>query len=268
VSETTRRRILLLLEYDGSRYAGSQYQENAPTVQARLEDAIAGVTGEPRRAGAAFAGRTDAGVHALGQVASFLTTSRLAAEVLGRALNARLPEDIVVRALAEAEEGFDVRRRARKRHYRYVIDNRPERPAIGREYAWHVARPLDADAMDEAARRLTGRRDFAAFASPLERPGASAVRDLELFSARRAGEKVIVDAVANAFLPHQVRRMVGALTPVGAGERSPAEYAALLDGPPASAGPAAPARGLYLVAVEYDRPLFGASAVAPNWGLC
>ena len=252
--EEGRRRVALLLEYDGSRYAGSQYQKNASTVQSVLEDAIEGATG--CRSRVAFAGRTDAGVHALGQVASFLTGSRLALDVLQRALNAWLPRDVVVTAIAEVAPAFDVRRAARRRHYRYLIDNGRVRPVLGRERVWHIPRPLDMASMAEAATRVTGYRDFGAFASAPERPG-STERTLYCFTVRRQDELVTVDAVANAFLSHQVRRMVGALVDVGLGRRSVAEYEGLLSAAPASAGPSAPAHGLYLVGVDYGRPLFG-----------
>lgn len=255
------RRFVLLLEYDGGRYAGSQMQKNAATVQGVLEDAIEKATGG--RARAALAGRTDAGVHACGQVASFLSGTRLDADTLRRALNAWLPDDVAVLAAAEAPADFDVRRAARRRHYRYVIENRPSRPALARSRVWHVAAPLDVAAMAQAAARVLGRRDFAAFAGRLERAGSGGVRDLQRFAVRRMGSRVCCDLVANSFLPHQVRRMVGALVEVGLGRLGPGEYERLLDGPPASAGPAAPAQGLYLMGVEYDTPLFpGTSACA------
>lgn len=248
-------RIALLLEYDGARYAGSQFQTDAPTIQGELEAAIRKTTGEEVRV--AFAGRTDAGVHALGQVAAFTTMSALALPTMRNALNAWLPEDIAVKAVAGVDPDFDPRRHAVRRHYRYVIDNDPVRPAIGRQYAWHVAPPLDDEAMAEAAHSLTGEHDFAAFAGPPEEP-ASAVRKIDTFDVRREASRLFLDVAANAFLRHQVRRMAGALAQVGLGRITPAEYRGLLQGRPASAGPAAPARGLFLVRVEYARELFGA----------
>ncbi len=248
------RRIALLLEYDGTRFAGSQLQSNAETVQGVLEAAIGRTTREETRV--AFAGRTDAGVHALGQVASFVTQSALDVETLRRALNAWLPEDVVVREASEVDQGFDPRRQALRRHYRYVIDNRPVRPALDRGRAWHVATPLDVDAMAAAAQGIVGAHDFAAFASRLEDAGASTVRELQCFEVRRRGENVICDVVANAFLPHQVRRMIGALVEVGKGNLGVEAYSALLEGPPASAGPAAPSQGLYLVEVTYPEAIF------------
>src|SRR5581483_11468911 len=156
------RRIALLLEYEGTRYAGSQLQANAPTVQGELEAAVRKVTGEEARS--AFAGRTDAGVHALGQVAAFSTASALPADTIRNALNAWLPEDIAVRAAADVDAAFDPRRHALRRGYRYTVLNRRARPVLDRRFVWHVPQPLDVDAMDRAARSLEGERDFAAFA--------------------------------------------------------------------------------------------------------
>jgi tRNA pseudouridine38-40 synthase len=249
------RRLALLVEYDGGAYAGSQLQKNARTVQSVLEEAILKATEQPARV--AFAGRTDARVHALGQVASFLTHSTLDCGTLVRALNAWLPDDVVVREAADVALDFDVRRDARRRHYRYFIDNRQARPALERNRAWHVAPYLDVEAMAVAARSIIGTHDFAAFASSLEDAG-STERQLYSFGVRRKEHLVRLDVVANAFLPHQVRRMVGALAEVGKAKRSVEEYGALLNGMPASAGPSAPAHGLYLVGVEYAETLFSA----------
>jgi tRNA pseudouridine38-40 synthase len=249
------RRIALLLEYDGSRYAGSQLQANAATIQGVLEKAIQETIGAAARV--EFAGRTDAGVHAYGQVASFVTVSRHSTEVFERALNARLPEDVAVKGVAEVDVGFDVRRQARRRHYRYLLDNGRVRPALDRQRAWHVATPLDVESMTCAARLLVGRHDFAAFASRLEDPEASTVRELFSFDVCKTGQRVSLDVTGNAFLPHQVRRMTGALVEVGKGKLSVEAYTALLKGEPASTGPAAPAHGLYLVRVEYDVDPFG-----------
>jgi tRNA pseudouridine38-40 synthase len=248
------RRVALLVEYDGGRFAGSQLQSNAVTVQSVLEGAAAKATMEASRI--AFAGRTDAGVHARGQVAAFSTGSGLDCETLGRALNAWLPDDVVVREVVEVAADFDPRRDARRRWYRYVIDNGPVRPALERGRAWHVAGTLDAEAMAQAAARLVGKHDFAAFASRLEDASASTVRELYRFDVTRDGTAVYADVEANAFLPHQVRRMVGALVDVGRGKLSVEAYAALLDGAPTSAGPAAPSQGLYLMRVQYETPLF------------
>jgi tRNA pseudouridine38-40 synthase len=251
------RRIAAVLEYDGSRYAGSQVQDNAPTIQGVLEGAITLTTGEQTRV--AFAGRTDAGVHARGQVASWLTASRLPAAVIKRALNARLPADVVVRDARDVDLEFDPRRNALERHYRYLIDTREERSALAPLRAWHVPAPLAVDAMREAAAALVGVHDFAAFAGRLERPQASTVRDVRSFTLGYNAAYLQADITGNAFLPHQVRRMVGALVDVGRGRLTPAGYEALLGGPPASAGPTAPAHGLYLMAVRYAPELLPSS---------
>jgi tRNA pseudouridine38-40 synthase len=248
------RRLALLVEYDGTGFAGSQLQSNARTVQGALEAAILKATESPARA--AFAGRTDAGVHALGQVACFTTRSTLDAETMRRALNAWLPADVSVREVAEVAPDFDPRRDARQRRYRYLIENRDSRPALERERVWHVGGALDVDAMSAAAARLVGRHDFAAFASRLEDESASTVREIYCFCVVAGGKRVRLDVTANAFLPHQVRRMTGALVDVGRGRLTPEDYAKLLDGPPGSAGPAAPAHGLYLRGVEYAESPF------------
>jgi tRNA pseudouridine38-40 synthase len=263
-SPAGERRVALLIEYDGSGFAGSQLQSNARTVQGVLEDAILKATEVSSRV--AFAGRTDAGVHARGQVASFVTGSALDAATMQRALNAWLSEDVTVREVADVPLDFDLRRDARRRAYRYVIDNRASRPALDRGRAWHVAGELDVEAMAEAARGLEGRHDFAAFASRPEDEAASTVRELYCFTVARHGSEIVLDVEANAFLPHQVRRMTGALMEVGRGKISPGEYSELLGGLPSSAGPAAPPHGLYLMHVEYAAPLF--AALDSERGVC
>lgn len=249
----TRRRIALLLEYDGTAYRGSQYQENGPSIQAELEAAINNLTAE--RVRAAFAGRTDAGVHALGQVAAFDTASRLAPAEFVRGLNHFLPEDIAVVDAAGVPEAFNPRRDARSRLYRYRIINRPERSPLERNRAWHVPKPLDVAAMAQAARLLEGTHDFAAFAGPYE---GSTVRTLRRCDVTASGQHVVIEAEAQAFLPHQVRRLAGPLVDVGLGRAGAAAVRRWLEeAKPSSAGPAAPAHGLYLVRVEYDGPVFG-----------
>jgi tRNA pseudouridine38-40 synthase len=264
-SATARsRRVALLVEYDGSRFAGSQLQSNAVTVQGVLEDAVLKATETSTRV--AFAGRTDAGVHARGQVASFETTSTLDGATLQRALNAWLPEDVVVRQVADAGVDFDPRRDARRRHYRYLIDNGRARPALDRARVWYVPGVLDVEAMSAASGAIIGRRDFAAFASRLEDEDASTVRDLHRFDVGCRGALIRLDVEANAFLPHQVRRMTGALIEVGKGKMTPEQFVSLLEGPPASAGPAAPAHGLYLMRVDYETPVF--AALDSEEGVC
>lgn len=247
------RRIAALIEYDGTAYCGSQYQDNGPSIQSELEAAINNLTGEAVRA--AFAGRTDAGVHALGQTSAFDTESKLTAAEFMRGLNHFLPRDIVVRAAVETAADFDPRRHARERVYRYRIENRGARLAIERNRAWQVARPLDIAAMRSAAGRLTGAHDFAAFAAPYE---GLTMRTLRRCEVRADGERIEIEMAAEAFLPHQVRRTVGPLVEVGLGKMTEEALVSLLEAAvPASAQPAAPACGLYLVSVTYDSLDFG-----------
>ena len=242
------RRIALLLEYDGTAFSGSQYQENGRTVQGELEAAINNLTGE--RVRAAFAGRTDAGVHALGQVAAFDTARPLSAAEAIRGLNHFLPEDVVVRDAVEAAPDFDPRRHATGRRYRYLIAQRRERPALMRERVWQLSRALDIEAMGKAARMLEGAHDFAAFAGPYEGPTQRTLRRCEISS---ESECLTLEIEAEAFLPHQVRRTVGALVEIGSGRMSEEALVRLLEeAKPATAGPPAPACGLYLVSVAYD----------------
>lgn len=242
------RRIAVVLEYDGTAYRGSQYQENGPSIQAELESAIEKLTGEPARA--AFAGRTDAGVHALGQVAVFDTQSKLAPAEFVSGLNHFLPDDIAARDAREVAADFDPRRHATNRVYRYRIDNRPVRSPLERNRAWHVPKPLDVAAMQRAALRLEGAHDFAAFAGPYDGPTARTLRQCKVSG--RCG-RVVVEMEALAFLPHQVRRTVGPLVEVGLGRMTEDALAALLEqARPSSAGPAAPACGLYLVRIAYE----------------
>jgi tRNA pseudouridine38-40 synthase len=242
-----RRRLALVLEYDGGGYGGSQYQKNAPSIQGELEAALNKLTGENLRT--AFAGRTDAGVHARGQVASFVTTSRHQPEVFVRGLNHWLPAGIAAQRALEVPLDFDVRRRARSRQYRYLVLNSPVRSPLLQAFTWQVAGRLDVEAMREAASLLVGRHDFAAFAGAV--PGSS-VRSLRRCEVKGQGPLLVVDVEADAFLPHQVRRMVGMLVQVGLGRRSAADVAALLREPRAGAGgPAAPPQGLCLMKVSY-----------------
>jgi len=242
------RRLAMILEYDGTAYRGSQLQENGPSIQGELERAINNLTGEEVRV--AFAGRTDAGVHALGQVAAFDTRSRLGPAEFARGLNHFLPEDIAVQRAIEAPASFDPRRDARHRQYRYRIANRARRSPLERNRAWHVGRQLDTAAMLSAARHLEGAHDFAAFAGAYE---GSTRRTLRRCDVTATGEAVVVEMEARAFLPHQVRRTAGALVEVGLGRMTEESLVALLEAArPASAGPAAPACGLYLVSVAYD----------------
>ncbi|MBI2761461.1 MAG: tRNA pseudouridine(38-40) synthase TruA [Chloroflexi bacterium] len=246
------RRIALRLEYDGAAYGGSQLQPNARTIQGELEQAIRRLTGETVRA--AFAGRTDAGVHATGQVAAFDTESEHGLPVLYRALNALLPEDIAVQALTETPPAFDPRRHALWRRYEYRIWNEPAPRPLKRRTHWHVPAGLDVEAMDGEARSLAGEHDVASFGGD-PGPGRSTRRVVLDAGVRRLGGAIIVEMCANAFLPHQVRRTAGALVEVGRGRLPQGTFRRWLEHPRTGlAGPAAPPHGLSLVWVQYGDP--------------
>jgi tRNA pseudouridine38-40 synthase len=192
-------------------------------------------------------------VHATGQVVSFTTESSLSPERWVGALNAHLPPTIAVREAWAAPDGFHARFSATSRQYRYTIVNRPARPAIGRQYCWHVPQPLDEGLMDAALVHLRGRRDFASFAgqSP-NRGGRHTVRSVLAAACVRRGEEVRFELTADAFLPHMVRNVVGTLARVGRGVLAPDDVDTILAARDrAAAGPTAPAHGLCLIRVNY-----------------
>lgn len=244
---STPRRIALVLEYDGTDFYGSQIQTDAPSIQHELESAIERLTGERPRV--AFAGRTDAGVHARGQVAAFDTSSTHDTSVFVSGLNAHLPDQIAVRNAREVAANHDPRRHAACRIYRYTIYNAATRAPLSRERAWHVREPLDVVAMREAASRLVGEHDFASFTRDEGIPTVRCVRRCEVAV---SPPTIAVEMEANAFLRHQVRRTVGSLVQVGSGQLSQEGFQRLLDAPElASAGPVAPPHGLCLEQVIY-----------------
>lgn len=242
----------MTVQYDGTDFAGFQIQVGRRTVQETLEVAISRVTGVATRV--VGAGRTDAGVHATGQVVSFRTTSLLDTTALQRAMNAVLPEDVAIVAAADAPPGFSARFSALSREYRYTIWNSPERPVVGRQYVYHWRAHLDAAAMDRAARVLVGRHDFAAFAgstASAER-AVNTTRTLFRLHCWRDGQRVVVQAVGDAFLPHMVRNLVGTLVPVGMHRMTADDVRAILASRDRRrAGVTVPARGLCLTRVEY-----------------
>lgn len=248
----TPRNLKAVLEYEGTAYLGWQRQPQGPTVQEVLEEALARLVG--RRVPVVGSGRTDAGVHALGQVANFRVVSRIPTERFAAALNAHLPGDVAVLEVTEVPWGFHARRDARWKHYRYTLLCRPSRPALERGRVYHVPLPLDLEAMRAAARILVGRHDFRAFAAAdPHRRRRSTVREMGRAAVTRVGERVHLDFVASGFLYRMVRTLAGTLLEVGLGKRPPASVAELLAGAPrAAAGPSLPPRGLTLVAVHYD----------------
>lgn len=235
----------LELEYDGTDFAGWQVQPDARTVQGELKRALEVVMREEVRV--TGAGRTDAGVHAWGQVASIVCGGDVAAAL--RSVNAVLPDDVVVRSASVAPQGFDARRDAIRRRYRYVLHRGPT--ALHRRYCWALDRFPEPARMADAAARLPGQRDFASFASGID-PGVGTECLLERAEVRERGSFLELEVTANRFLRKMVRTIVGTLLEVGWGSRPP-EW---IDDVVASrdrraAGPVVPPRGLFLVAVEY-----------------
>jgi len=240
---------LLTIEYDGTDFLGFQRQARGRTVQAELEAALARLFGAPVKT--VGAGRTDAGVHARGQAVSFRADRELPAERLVAALNYYLPADIAVLKARRVPDGFNARRAALSRHYRYLVLNRPHRSPLWRRFAHHQPGPLDLGLMGWGVGRLVGRRDFRPFS-----PGAvgrlSTVRNLLRAEVRAEGDLIKFDFEADAFLPHQVRMMVGTLLRLGQGRLGPAEFEGILAGQ-GQAGPAVPGCGLYLMGVTYPK---------------
>ncbi len=243
------RKLKLTLEYDGTGYGGWQVQDNADTVQGRVEAALGEVLREEVRIHGA--GRTDAGVHALGQVAHFETASALPAENILKGANTHLPPDIVILATDEADPDFHARYSARSKVYRYRILLRDLRSPLARFRALRVSPPLDRERMRAAAKLLTGRHDFAAFAAA----GSSVkdtVRNLTRLEVKEEGEELVLEFSADGFLYRMVRNLVGTLLEVGKGKLTVEEVAGILRSRDRKkAGPTAPAYGLYLVSVVY-----------------
>jgi tRNA pseudouridine38-40 synthase len=243
-------RYRLTIEYDGTPFAGWQRQANGRSVQEAIEDAIAGFSGERVTIGGA--GRTDAGVHALAQVAHADLAKDWPVETVRDALNFHLrPEPVAVLDAELAAEGFDARFSAKARHYLYRIINRRPPLTIDAGRAWRVKAPLDADAMDAAAQHLTGTHDFTTFRNA-NCQAKSPVKTLDRLSVRRQGEEILIEASARSFLHSQVRSIVGSLRLVGDGSWGADDLAnALAAKDRKNCGPVAPAQGLYLLKVDY-----------------
>jgi tRNA pseudouridine38-40 synthase len=250
-------RIILVIEYDGTNYHGSQLQNNARTVQGEIEKALKMLTGETIRI--KTASRTDSGVHARGQVVSFGTNAVLPLKSFIDGLNHYLPHDVAVKEAFETPEPFDVIRRAVSREYRYYILNDRTRSPIRQGFAWRVTGNLDIEAMNQACRALIGRHDFASFVSSAETARRKrTVRDVFEAEITQDGDMIIFRMVANAFLPHQVRNTVGSLVKVGQGKMTADEFRNMIDArTPGLAGPTAPAEGLCLIRVNYPGPFEG-----------
>jgi tRNA pseudouridine38-40 synthase len=247
------RKLALILEYDGTRYHGFQFQPDAPTIQGDIEHAVAKLTGERIRV--VGAGRTDAGVHARGQVVSFSSFSTLPPETFLRALNAYVRPDIAVKAIYEVADDFDARRDALSREYRYRILNGPTPSPLELKYTHFVPLALDIDAMNQACKSLVGVHDFASFTGPT---GRGTVREVYRAEVSREGEIVVFDMAANAFLNKQVRCTVGSMIKVGLGRQTVGEFQEIMQArKPALASPVAPPQGLFLMRVNYPDSKFG-----------
>ena len=248
-------RYALTIEYDGGPFVGWQRQANGLSVQQRLEEAVAAINGA--RAIVHGAGRTDAGVHALGQVAHIDMARVWRADKLRDALNAHLkPAPVAVIAARAVDGEFEARFSAIRRHYRYIIDNRRAPLALTLGRAWHVKWPLDAEAMHAAAQHLVGRHDFTTFRAS-ECQANSPVRTLERLDVRRIGARIEIEVSARSFLHNQVRSMAGSLEHVGSGKWQAEDLAnALAAKDRTRCGQVAPPQGLYLVAVDYPSEIW------------
>jgi tRNA pseudouridine38-40 synthase len=249
-STMDEKNIKLVLAYDGTNYHGWQRQKNGLSIQQVVEEKIATMTDGPVRLQAS--GRTDAGVHALGQVCNFTCRGRLTPLEFRKGLNAMLPEDIVVLEASSVPPEFHSRYSAKAKTYEYRILNTPEPDIFLRHYVWHISRPLDIEAISESLARLTGRWDFSSFQSA----GSSvsnATRTIHRAEIQRGpGGVVSMVFEADGFLRHMVRNIVGTVVEAGEGKIGPADVSDILDGRDRSlAGVKAPARGLFLVKVTY-----------------
>ena len=250
VAPTDQLTFKLIIEYDGSDFHGWQRQKSDRTVQETIERALAVMTRE--KISLIGSGRTDAGVHALGQVASFKTHSGLTAKTFFNGLNSLLPDDVVVRACEPMPKGFHARFDVQSKHYRYHILNTQLAPAIARQYVWHIRKSLDAAAMRQAARFLVGTHNFKAFEGTGS-PRDHTVRTVTVSTVKTSADgNLTYDIRANGFLRFMVRNIVGTLVEVGLGKTAAADVDTILQSKDRShAGTTAPPQGLFLIEVTY-----------------
>lgn len=246
----------LVIAYDGAAYVGWQVQATGSTVQAALESALKEVTGESIRATAS--GRTDSGVHALGQVVSFESATELSAETLQRALNSKLPRDVRVLSAEVAADGFHAIRDAVSKRYRYFIQDGGVRDPFLRGWCWYLPQKLDDWNMQDAATELLGEHDFATYQSAGS-PRATTVRTILDFTVeRQVGqlcEPIVIEVASNGFLYNMVRNLVGTLAEVGLEKQDISWPKSILAAKDRKvAGPTAPPQGLFLVSVDYSHP--------------
>lgn len=243
------RNLKLVIEYDGTNYCGWQSQKNSPTVQDAVEAVLSRILSERIRI--VGSGRTDSGVHALGQVAHFKTCSQIALSSLRRGANSLLPPDIRIRKAEEAAEGFHARYCATSRIYEYRIWNASEPSVFLRQYSWWVREPLDVGLMSGCARTLVGRHDFSSFQGADEKD-VSPLREVMEARFQKEGQEVRFLIQANSFLRHMVRNIVGTLVEVGKGRLLPETFEAIFSARDRTkAGITAPALGLFLLRVCY-----------------
>lgn len=244
------RTIKLTLEYDGTDYLGWQIQPHGKTIQGVLEDCLKQITGEEVHV--IGSGRTDAGVHALAQVAHFKTKSPIEIHSLHRALNSLLPKDILIKKVEEVDPHFHARKKAMSKVYEYRILNRPLRSVFHRHYAWHIAQKLNREAMEKASSYLIGEHDFSSFQSTGTPTRSSIRKVLRAEWKRSRGGILCFEIEASGFLKQMVRTIVGTLVEVGKGKISPEEFKEILHSKDRrKAGPTAPPHGLFLKKVKY-----------------
>jgi tRNA pseudouridine38-40 synthase len=245
------RNLKVVVSYDGTDYFGFQYQPEAPTIQAELERVLSRIVKEPVTVYGS--GRTDAGVHAAGQVINFRTEGTVPIDRLCLAMNSLLPESIAALEASEVDNSFHARYCAVSRTYEYSILNREVPDALRARFSWHIRHLLDVDSMQQAAKALIGRHDFSSFASA-DRDATNPIRDLQRIEVEREQDSVKITVQANAFLRSMVRVIVGTLTEVGLGLRAGCDMKNILEAADRrQAGKTAPARGLCLREVEYIR---------------
>ncbi len=244
------RNIKLLIEYDGANYLGWQVQAKGKTIQGVIEEKLGQIFGEP--VSLIGSGRTDAGVHAFGQVAHFKTRSRMDLLSIQRALNSLLPEDILIRKVEEAPEDFHARKQAKSKIYEYRILHQPLRSVFHRGYAWHIPQVLDWEEMKKATQKLVGTHDFSSFRST-GTPTKTAIRSVLRAEWKKGRDGMIrFEIEANGFLKQMVRAIVGTLVDVGRGRLDADEFERILESRDRKkAGPTAPAHGLFLKEVKY-----------------
>jgi len=241
--------IKLTLEYDGTDYHGWQRQPHLNTIQGTVEGTIRQLTGKPVRI--TGAGRTDAGVHAFGQVAHFAPPVLFAPDTWTRGLNALLPDDIAVRSAEEVPPSFHARFSAKRKTYAYFIHNHPRRSPLHRRTAWHVFQPLDLSKMRRAGRLLIGRHDFTSLCAASSE-GEDRIVDLQKIGIKKEGDQIKITFQAPRFLQYMVRNLVGLLVEVGRGRREVKEVSTILQGRDRRlAGPTAPPQGLFLMRIDY-----------------